>query len=84
LGINATTQEAKSLDVIPTKDIDLVITIGKPGRNHSSISLRAKSKTWEISACGEPSADVDAFRHARDEINRKVSGLFLDYWRNLA
>ncbi len=41
--------------------------------------------TWDISdPCREPRADLEAFRRARDEINGKIGGLFLDYWRNLA
>jgi arsenate reductase len=68
IGINSTTQEAKSLDVIPTKDIDLVITIGKPGEDRPTVSSRVKCETWDISdPCQEPRADLDAFRHARDQ-----------------
>jgi arsenate reductase (thioredoxin) len=85
IGINATIQEAKSLNVIPTKDIDLVVTLGKPGEVQPTISAHAKCKTWDISdPCRESRADLDEFRHARDEINNKIGGLFLDYWRNLA
>jgi arsenate reductase len=85
IGINPTTQEVKNLDVIPTKDIDLVVTLGAPAGVQPPIPSRAKQRTWEISdPCREPKADLDTFRHARDEINSKIGGLFLDYWRNVA
>ena len=85
IGIDATTQEVKSLDVIPTKDIDLVVTFGTPAEVQPLIPSRARQRTWNISdPCREPRADLDTFRHARDEINSKIGSLFLDYWRNVA
>jgi arsenate reductase len=85
IGIDVSTHEAKRLDVIPTQDIDLVVMLGEPGGAQPTVSPRAKRKTWEISdPCREPMADLDTFRQARDEINNRIGGLFLDYWRNLA
>jgi arsenate reductase len=85
IGINVSTQEAKRLDVVPTRDIDLIVTLGKPGQAQPTVSPKARLSTWDISdPCREPRTDLDAFRHARDEINNKIGGLFLDYWRNLA
>jgi arsenate reductase len=85
IGINVSTEEAKGLDVVPTQDIDLIVRLGEPGEAQPTVSPRAKCETWDISdPCQEPRADLDAFRHARDEINNKIGGLFLDYWRNLA
>ncbi len=85
IGINVPAQDAKRLDVIPTGDIDLIVALGDPGVARPNVSSRAKWQTWEISdPCREPGADLDAFRHARDEINNRIGGLFLDYWRNLA
>ena len=84
IGINVPIQEAKVLDVIPTHDIDLIVALGEPGEARPTISSRAKWSTWDISdPCREPGADLQAFRHARDEINNRIGGLFLDYWRNL-
>jgi arsenate reductase (thioredoxin) len=84
IGINVPIQEAKGLDVIPTHDIDLIVALGEPGEARPTISSRAKWSTWDISdPCREPGADLQAFRHARDEINNRIGGLFLDYWRNL-
>jgi arsenate reductase (thioredoxin) len=85
IGIDVSTQEAKGLNVIPTQDIDLIVMLGGPHATRPAVSPRAKCKTWDISdPCQEPRADLDAFRHARDEINGKIGGLFLDDWRNLA
>ena len=85
IGINASTQDAKGLDVIPTHDIDLIVMLGKPGEAQPTVSPRAKVTTWDIpDPCREPTPDLEAFRRARDEINKRVGGLFLDYWRNVA
>jgi arsenate reductase (thioredoxin) len=85
IGIDVSAQEVKRLDAIPTQDIDLIVRLGDPGEGHIAVTPRAKCKTWDISdPCRQPTADLDAFRHARDEINNKIGGLFLDYWRNLA
>ena len=84
IGINVPTQEAKELDVIPTHDIDLIVALGEPGEAKPILSPRAKWSTWDISdPCEDPRADLKAFRHARDEINNRIGGLFLDYWRNI-
>lgn len=85
IGIDVSAQEVKRLDAIPTQDIDLIVRLGDPGEGHIAVTPRAKCNTWDISdPCRQPTADLDAFRHARDEINNKIGGLFLDYWRNLA
>jgi arsenate reductase (thioredoxin) len=85
IGIDVSAKEVKRLDAIPTQDIDLIVRLGDPGEGHIAVTPRAKCKTWDISdPCRQPTADLDAFRHARDEINNKIGGLFLDYWRNLA
>jgi hypothetical protein len=83
--VHVSTQEPKRLDAIPTQDIDLVVLLGNSDEGHVAVTPRAKCRTWEISdPCRPQTADLDAFRHARDEINNKIGGLFLDYWRNLA
>ena len=85
IGIDVSTQEPKRLDAIPTQDIDLVVRLGEAGEGHVAVTPRAKCTTWDIAdPCRQPTADLDALRQARDEINNKIGGLFLDYWRNLA
>jgi protein-tyrosine-phosphatase len=85
IGINVSSQESKEQDVVPARDVDLIIALGDVGKVRPTVSPRGKWKTWDISdPCREPGADLNAFRHARDEINNRIDGLFLDYWRNLA
>jgi arsenate reductase (thioredoxin) len=85
IGINVSTQESKERDVVRTPDIDLIVALVEVGEVRPTVSPRAKWRTWDISdPCREPGADLNAFRHARDEINNRIGGLFLDYWRNLA
>jgi arsenate reductase len=84
IGIGTSSHEAKEPDVTPTRDIDLIVMLGDGGEVQPTVSPRASRRTtWEISdPCREPGADLDAFRHVRDEINNRIGGLFLDYWRN--
>jgi len=83
IGVNVPTQEPKESDLIPTHDIDLIVAFGEPGEAKPTLSPHAKWSTWDIpDPCGEPGADLKAFRHARDEINNRIGGLFLDYRRN--
>ena len=85
IGIHVSIRDTKGLDVIPTHDIDLIVMFREPGEAQPPVSSRAKLTTWDIAdPCREPWADVEAFLRARDEINGKIGGLFLDYWRNLA
>jgi arsenate reductase len=86
IGISVSTPEPKGADAIPARDIDLVVMLGKPTEGQQTVSPRATRRTtWEIAdPCREPEADLEAFRHVRDEINNRIGGLFLDYWRNLA
>lgn len=85
VGIDVPVQDAKGLDAIPTRDIDLIVTLGEADETQTPVSPSTKWRTWEISdPSREPEADLNAFRHARDEISNRIGGLFLDYWRNLA
>jgi arsenate reductase len=85
IGIDVSSQEAKGLDAIPIHDIDLVIMLGDSPDFHPLLSDRAKLRTWNISDPREdPGANLQTFRHVRDEIDDSVASLFLDYWRNLA
>src|SRR4029450_7949493 len=62
-----------------------IVRLGDPGEGQIAVTPRAKCKTWDISdPCRQPTADLDAFPHARDEINNKIARLLVDYWRNLA
>jgi protein-tyrosine-phosphatase len=84
IGIDLSAQEAKGLDAVPIPEIDLIIMVGEPSDSQSLPHARAKLRAWNISDPREtPGADLQAFRHLRDEIDSRVAGLFLDYWRNI-
>jgi len=85
IGIDASSQEAKGLDAIPIRDIDLVIVLGDPPDSQPLLSAHAKLRNWDISDPRRaPGANLQTFREVRDEIDDRLAGLFLDYWRNLA
>lgn len=86
IGIGTSTQDAKESGAIPSRDIDLIVMLGEVDELEPTVSARARRRTtWEISdPCGEPGADLNAFRRVRDEINARIGGLFLDHWRNVA
>ena len=85
IGINAVRKKENVQDVAAPQDIDLIVTLGEPTEALPSVGSRARRTTWDISdPCCKPEADLEAFRNARDEINSRIGGLFLDYWRNVA
>ena len=82
-GINVSSQEAKARDGIG--DIDLIIMLGEPGEAQPTAFPHAKFTTWKIpDPCQDSQANLETFRHTRDEIDGMIAGLFLDYWRNIA
>jgi arsenate reductase len=84
IGIDVSTQEPKGLDAVPLHDIDLVIMLGEPPDSHPLVSAHAKLRTWNVSdPRADPGANLQTFRHVRDELDSRVAGLFLDYWRNV-
>src|SRR5262249_46787721 len=86
IGIAISNQEAKDSGAIPPCDVDLIVMLGEVDERQPTVAASARRRTtWEITdPCGEPGADLNAFRRARDEIDARVGGLFLDHWRNLA
>lgn len=86
IGIGIANQEAKDSGVIPPRDVDLIVMLGEVDELQPAVAAHARRRTtWEITdPCGEPGADLNAFRRARDEIDARIGGLFLDHWRNLA
>jgi hypothetical protein len=82
MGIDVRSREVKDMGA---GGIGLIVMLGEASDVRPAVCPRAKWRTWKISdPCRDPAADLDALRNARDEINSKLSGLFLDYWRNLA
>jgi arsenate reductase (thioredoxin) len=87
IGVEQSGSTTKSMDQIPTNDIDLVVSFGDAYEQCGSLPSKAKVEKWSIPnpmrAPGESSAVLSAYRHGRDEIDKRVAALFLDHWRHL-
>lgn len=86
LGISMTGQKSKGLADVPVQDIDLVVSFGDAHKKCDAIPRRAKVETWPVAADLKQTAapELTALRRERDEIDKRVFALFLDYWRNVA
>ena len=86
IGVELSGSSTKSVDQVPSKDIDLVVSFGDASEQCSSLPSKAKVEKWSIPnpmrASGESSAIISAYRHGRDEIDKRVAALFLDHWRH--
>ena len=86
IGVEQSGSSTKSVDQVPSKDIDLVVSFGDASEQCSSLPSKAKVEKWSIPnpmrASGESSAVLSAYRHGRDEIDKRVAALFLDHWRH--
>jgi arsenate reductase len=86
LGIKMEGQCAKSIDQIPMQDIDLVVSFADADKHCPGLPKRAKIERWAMSLAAQtkagdaPLADL---RRRRDEIDKRVWALFMDYWRNV-
>ena len=87
IGVELSGSTTKSMDQIPANDIDLVVSFGDAHEQCGSLPSKAKVEKWSIPnpmrATGESSAILSAYRHGRDEIDKRVAALFLDHWRHL-
>jgi protein-tyrosine-phosphatase len=85
-GVSLQGQSCKRMNEVPLNEIDLVISFEGADKKCSPLPKRTKVENWSIPA--ENSSDISSpatltkFRHERDEINKRVFALFLDYWRN--
>src|SRR5689334_1420321 len=82
------TENAKGLDAVPMDHIDLVVALGETQPSLPAMLAKARLVHWSIPDAHRV-ANSEAplrtmFRFVRDEIDREVAALFLDYWRNLA
>ena len=86
IGVELSGNTSKSLDHVPSNDIDLVVSFGDAFEQCSSLPDKARVEKWPIAnpmrVAGESSAVLSAYRHGRDEINKRVAALFLDHWRH--
>ena len=86
LGINMAAQNSKSVDQVPLHQIDLIVSFAGADKKCAALPARAKVKQWAIASSKAQNNDFAALstlREERDEINKRVSALFMDYWRNL-
>jgi arsenate reductase len=88
LGISLQGQSSKNLADIPLSEIDLVVSFGDADRRCAALPLKAKLERWSIPNLGsvesERPSGLNRFREKRDEIDKRVFALFMDYWRNVA
>jgi protein-tyrosine-phosphatase len=89
VGINIAEQKPKGLSDVPLEEIDLAITLSPEIKeNCPGLPQRTKVVHWSLpdtkNARGGDAAMNAVFRYMRDEIDKKVAALFLDYWRNAA
>ena len=88
IGVEQSASTTKSVDQIPTNDIDLVISFDDAHEQCRTLPSNAKVAKWSIQnpmrALGESAAVLSAYRSGRDEIDKRVAALFLDHWRHLA
>jgi arsenate reductase len=87
IGVEQSASTTKSVDQIPTNDIDLVVSFGNAHEQCGSLPSKAKVAKWSVPnpmrTPGESSAVLSAYRSGRDEIDKRIAALFLDHWRHL-
>jgi len=86
LGISLSGQAPKSVDQVPLNEIDLVVSFENADKECRTLPAQAKIERWSVphpakTAAGE--VPLPRLRKDRDEIDKQVSALFLDYWRNV-
>jgi protein-tyrosine-phosphatase len=87
LGISMAAQNSKGVDQVPLQEIDLVVCFAGADKKCPTLPSKAKVKHWAIPSStlagrGDFAA-IANLRQERDEINKRVFALFMDYWRNL-
>jgi arsenate reductase len=85
LDISLSGQASKGMDQVPLNEIDLVVSFDDADKKCRTLPAKAKIERWSVpaKASDDPSA-LSSLRQDRDEINKRVFALFLDYWRNIA
>jgi arsenate reductase len=87
IGVEQSGSTTKSMDQVPSNEIDLVVSFEDAHEQCRSLPAKAKVEKWSIPnpmrAAGESSAVLSEYRRGRDEIDKRVAALFLDHWRHL-
>jgi arsenate reductase len=87
LGVSLSGQASKGMDQVPLNEIDLVVSFDNADKKCAALPAQAKIERWPVPAparTGDDPKALSTLRQDRDEINKRVSALFLDYWRNIA
>jgi protein-tyrosine-phosphatase len=86
LGVSLEGQSSKKMNDVPLNEIDLVISFEGADKKCSPLPKKIKIENWSIPAPASSNlnspATLTKYRHERDEINKRVFALFMDYWRN--
>ena len=86
LGISLSGQSPKGMDKVPLNEIDLVVSFDDADKKCNALPAKAKIERWSVpvpAGSAEGAVALSALRQDCDEIDRRVSALFLDYWRNI-
>ena len=88
IGIRMADQKSKGLADVPVNEIDLVVSFGEAHKQCANLPGRIKIKNWpvakEFTNNHSDGENLDAVRHERDDIEKRVFALFIDYWRNVS
>jgi protein-tyrosine-phosphatase len=87
LGISMSSQNAKGMDQVPLDEIDLVVSFAGADKKCAPLPAKAKVEQWALPTStatqSNDAAAISTLRKERDEINKRVFALFMDYWRNI-
>ena len=88
IGIRMADQKSKGLADVPVNEIDLVVSFGEAHKQCANLPGRIKIKNWPVAKDFKNKQsdgdNLDAVRHERDDIEKRVFALFMDYRRNVS
>ena len=88
IGVPIADQKSKSIAEVPINEIDLVVSFGDAHKQCANLPGRTKIERWPVTdrfkSKNSEGEDLDALREERDDIEKRVFALFMDYWRNVA
>lgn len=88
IGIPLGGQKSKSLDEVPINEIDLIVSFGDAHKQCANLPGRAKIESWpipdQLKSDPSESENANTLREERNDIQKRVFALFMDYWRNVA
>ena len=88
IGILMADQKSKGLEDVPVDEIDLVVSFGDAYKRCGNLPGRAKIENWpvpdDVKSESSEGLDSQKLREERNDIQKRVFALFMDYWRNVA